>query len=1810
MQQRFSAFLVLTLVASAVLAAPPTRADVELALAPLLEGGTSKTRDSLRTASPRSILVERPVKVLAGATAEDKALNLTSALAPLWGVDGPDRGTLGVRAVRRPHASPLVFVDVDRVVEGTPVAGHQARVTLTADGELVAITGGLASGRVTSRIDTLGPAGAVAAAAAKLDPSARSGVPALLKTSADPDRPHLLTWTGDRQPHSASRRWVSGPDGDLRLGWEVFYTAANGIDSWLVHVDGASGHLYTIEPRTFHQAPTGLVFEQGSPQPSATPGQVPPAPSPPVTVERSEVSFEGDPLASPLGWVGPDGVSVGNNVTAIEDHDANRSSQGQLAQLVDGRFDYPLELGVEAPPLTQFVQASITNLFYWTNWAHDRFYALGFSESAGNFQQDNLGRGGVGGDPLIALCQLGGTTGDPQYRNNAWMSTPPEGQSPTMGMYLWGPFDGIETDSSLDTEVIVHEYMHGVTGRLGRGWFDIQSGAMNEGNSDFMPLNLMLGPDTDPDGAFVVGAYSNQDFQAGIRSRPYSTDPDVNELTLRRLGNVSSGPQVHADGEIWVQALWEVRSRLIAAHGHAEGTRKIGQLLVDAIMMCPPNPSMLEARDAVLLAERARYNGVDQDLLWEGFAERGMGLVALSGAGGSLSVAEDFNNPSDPVVHISTLARSVVEGVPPQVWVADTTGEARTVVATAASGDSEEIDLTPDGLLDTASVPIARGEGIDGDGVVQVTVGDQVTVRYADSEPVVFDINPLHSASLREPGLEAIDGETRLDLAGDDEVLLYRIPIETQFSVIPGLIFVSTNGVLSGRPIDGDHNNSSTRLADSKVIAPLWYDLLIERETEGVFVAEGETWIRFRWEARTIGGGPVNFAVTVHEGDRIEFAYGSGNASFAADRGPTVGLGYAGGALLVDGLDQSANLGNAPGVLLRPPGGLTPQASTMALWLGDRTDVSFTVTDGHPGLTVEATSSRPDVVAVSTPTVELPVGQNAGVVSIEAVAPGRSLVELEASVELGAPLMVTVCDLLPSAVEPGHQITLVGPFDSATVDAVLTVEVGGTTSSLYPIDASADRLIFGLPGDLPTGNAIVWARIDSVVLAPRALTIAGSGGGSPEVIELWPASPAPGQRAVLVVAGAPLDGDLTLDLGTAKTELPVRRVLDGGRVLFEIPGDTPTGLQRLTVTTGNGAATEVDLTVASQPELTYELIPANGSEIVPGTRVTLAGVGGGGLSATSNRLRARIGSITTTLDPIADTGTHVAFLVPQDVAGATVTLTPEATIGGVEVEGQTAIYLVRHNAAPGLVEQRTADLGSGRLTVTLASAPLGSASDLRLRLQSGPRIRVVDASSMDVTGREVVFQLPADIPGGQVSAWLERRVGDQYVRGTVSGLVLPGPALVSAVASADGLNNTTWRSDLALLNPSPEPAQVALDLTGGPSTTATVPAGGQLVLSDVVGATLGTAGSGALAVTGPGSLVSFSRTFNLGPGGTFGQTFAGDRAAASLPLDEPVEIAGAVENVSFRTNLGLVNAGQTTATVRLTLRDGSGAPADARTIEIGPEFRYQVNRVFEAWAGRTDIAAGRITLELLSGDRVHAYASVVDEATGDPTTLLPQRASGGELWIAAASAADGVAGTVWRSDLVLANPGEDPVSVSVHLVGGSDADPLELNLAAGETRRVVDVIGGGGFGLTGNGALRLEPEAPVVATARIYNLSDNGTYGQSFVAAPTSYGLRLDEVGLLPMLAGGPSFRTNIGLVNPSGTVQTVRIEVLDDAGAVVDTRDVALADGEWRQLGDLVAADSGWARLTLTDGDGPVLAYASAVDNATGDPTTITLVR
>ncbi|WP_276834063.1 M36 family metallopeptidase, partial [Chryseobacterium cucumeris] len=77
--------------------------------------------------------------------------------------------------------------------------------------------------------------------------------------------------------------------------------------------------------------------------------------------------------------------------------------------------------------------AAVTQLFYATNKIHDTFYKFGFTETSRNFQINNFGAGGEGGDAVLLEARDGGGY------NNANFQSPSDGLAPRMQMYLFEP---------------------------------------------------------------------------------------------------------------------------------------------------------------------------------------------------------------------------------------------------------------------------------------------------------------------------------------------------------------------------------------------------------------------------------------------------------------------------------------------------------------------------------------------------------------------------------------------------------------------------------------------------------------------------------------------------------------------------------------------------------------------------------------------------------------------------------------------------------------------------------------------------------------------------------------------------------------------------------------------------------------------------------------------------------------------------------------------------------------------------------------------------------------------------------------------------------------------------------------------------------------------------------------------------------------------------------------------------------------------------------------------------------------------------
>jgi extracellular elastinolytic metalloproteinase len=155
------------------------------------------------------------------------------------------------------------------------------------------------------------------------------------------------------------------------------------------------------------------------------------------------------------------------------------------------------------------------------------------------------------------------------------------------------------------------------------------SRGLSEGWSDALAIYLTRsGPETGDVtmSSVISGSYG------GIRSKPYSTNMDINPYTLSYVKGLT-GP--HAIGEYWANTLYEMYAALVRAHGFSQNvmdaTQQTGnviaiQLVIGGMKFQPCNPNLTQARNAILVADLAYYNGAHNCLIWNAFAKRGLGI--------------------------------------------------------------------------------------------------------------------------------------------------------------------------------------------------------------------------------------------------------------------------------------------------------------------------------------------------------------------------------------------------------------------------------------------------------------------------------------------------------------------------------------------------------------------------------------------------------------------------------------------------------------------------------------------------------------------------------------------------------------------------------------------------------------------------------------------------------------------------------------------------------------------------------------------------------------------------------------------------------------------------------------------------------------------------------------------------------------------------------------------------------------------------------------------------------------------------------
>ena len=406
--------------------------------------------------APRLVRSIVPRPATAGMATADAARDHVTALAKLWIQKATPIGLQdnGIQQLRNGAS----IVKLTQHVGGIPVHNAELRVMMHPDGSLVAVSGTLLpAAKPPSFVSTSKIAveraldqlyGKTRARPAVTEAGTHGGW-TQLTVAADPQ----LRVTRAR----ARQELTPIGNGQYAASWSVEIlgatAAAPNSDPSLVAM---AAHRYTINDgdgrivgdadliqhdafvyrayaeTTGNRHPLDSPLQDFTPHPTGTDdNQVQ------GTVSSNLVVMEGFNSAGDK-WL-PDNATTtsGNNVVAISDFDGSLDlSAGDIVPPVRaGRvLNYPYDTTQEPLATTTQSNAGAVNVFFTTNWLHDWWYDSGFTESTGNAQADNLGRGGIDGDPLRAFAQNGALAGS---RDNAFMVTPGDGDSPLMAMFLW-----------------------------------------------------------------------------------------------------------------------------------------------------------------------------------------------------------------------------------------------------------------------------------------------------------------------------------------------------------------------------------------------------------------------------------------------------------------------------------------------------------------------------------------------------------------------------------------------------------------------------------------------------------------------------------------------------------------------------------------------------------------------------------------------------------------------------------------------------------------------------------------------------------------------------------------------------------------------------------------------------------------------------------------------------------------------------------------------------------------------------------------------------------------------------------------------------------------------------------------------------------------------------------------------------------------------------------------------------------------------------------------------------------------------------
>jgi hypothetical protein len=409
-----------------------------------------------------------------------------------------------------------------------------------------------------------------------------------------------------------------------------------------------------------------------------------------------------------------------------------------------------------------------------------------------------------------------------------------------------------------------------------------------------------------------------------------------------------------------------------------------------------------------------------------------------------------------------------------------------------------------------------------------------------------------------------------------------------------------------------------------------------------------------------------------------------------------------------------------------------------------------------------------------------------------------------------------------------------------------------------------------------------------------------------------------------------------------------------------------------------------------------------------------------------------------------------------------------------------------------------------------------------------------------------------------------------------------------------------------------------------PKVARSVPAFGTLQLTDVLQQLFTEPNNSGFIVVevGPGLLppVVTAVHSSIGTNGLrFTQTVRGVTIEASAleASGDLFHVIGLSDTPEKDSYFGLTNVGNSRVEVRLEFFDQTGALlATSATIGV-PRFGQRVFNKAELRdqyeiTGKSDY---RVEVEVLNDGDVLPFGSTRLLPTADPSLAPGVAANNSKLYLLGATDTTGRKAPIWQTDLVISNPAPVAQVATVRFVeaggAGHTSAPVQVNLAAGETKRLVDAVSGVFAAPKRTGMVILEAQGggrvyPLL-TGEVYdNFAPTKRYGQILEPFSEGEAAELGDTVALVGLRQDPAFTSSFWVAGVGTQRAEFTVRFRDFEGNVLKTMsNQGIGAGKVKQYasGVIPAAPNGLFTIEILVTKGKVIAAGQVVGTATKDP-------